>query len=123
MSHYSAEIRYSWTEGRASFYYRGRKNGDIVEEIRLAKPYRLSSTIHEINECEITNLLLTKEFVNETKAIEKIRRTTKLVSKLEEKFGKKSFDGRSKYLFISHLISPYATGDCFMPRRKYRVFW
>lgn len=122
MSRHSAEISYWWTEGQASFYYRGRRNGDIIEEIHLASSFKLSAIIHEINECEITNLLVDK-FAKETDGIEKIRRTAKLVSKLERKFGKRNFDGKSEYLFISHLISPYATGDCFMPRRKYRVFW
>lgn len=123
MSRHSAEIPYWWTEGQASFYYWGKKNGEIVEEIHLASPFKLSAIIHEINECEIVNLLADK-FADETKGIDKITITTKIMIQIVKNFGLPPiFRGINEHVYVSHMISPYATGNCFMPRRKYRVFW
>jgi len=122
MSRYSAEISYLLSKWSSSFYFRGRRNGNVIEEIHLAKSFRLSSIIHEINECEIVHLLA-EEFAEETNNIEKIKLTLKLVWRVNNRFKEKVFDGVGEREWISHLISPYACVNCFMPRRKYRVFW
>lgn len=123
MSRYSAEIPYFHTEGITSFHFTGKRNGVTIEEIHIAKPYRLSAIIHEINECEISHLL-TEEFADETEGIIKIKITEKVLYDAVMTFGLPLvFSAVDEKIFISHMISPYATGDCFMPRRKYRVFW
>ena len=123
MSRHSAEIPWWWTEGRTSFYYWGKKNGGVIEEIHLASPLKLSAIIHEINECEIVNLLIDK-FADETKGITTITITTKIMIQIVKNFGHPLiFNGINEQVYVSHMISPYATGNCFMPRRKYRVFW
>lgn len=123
MGHHSAEITFWWTEGRTSFYYWGKKNGGVIEEIHLASPIRLSAIIHEINECEIVNLLSDK-FADDTKGIDRIAITVKLMKQIIKNFGSPIFsDRKNARVYISHMVSPYATGNCFMPRRKYRVFW
>lgn len=123
MSRYSAEIPYFHAEGTTSFHFTGKRNGTTIEEIHIAKPYRLAAIIHEINECEIFHLLA-EQFVDETEGLVKIAITEKVLYNTVVTFGLPLvFSATDVKIFISHMISPYATGDCFMPRRKYRVFW
>ena len=129
MSRYTAEIPFFIVNGVVSYYHYPLKKFDETEEpegIYIAKRHcTLTSIVHEINECEITHLLEEK-FVEETKGITMITITRKLIKQTTKNFSEEIFDkvnGVNEKAFISHIISPYAKGNCFMPRRNYRVLW
>jgi len=129
MSRYTAEIPWFMVDGDVSYYHYPTKIFPDTEEIEAIyigkRHFKLTSIVHEINECETTHLL-EEEFMEETKGITRITITKKLLKRTNKNFSEEIFDknnGINEKAFISHIISPYAKGNCFMPRRNYRVLW
>jgi uncharacterized protein YpbB len=123
LTHYTAEIPYYPSGNHDSYYFSGQlSDGTLVEEIHIGSE-RLSAIIHEINECELTHLLEDK-FGEEMQSNVFFEVTKKTLKQMKRNFkGEKIFTKIRDRVFITHLISPYGEGNCFMPRKKYRAIW
>ena len=120
MSRYSAEVEWSFIKGGPCFYSVYRVvNGKKVEihEIINLNEIKLSKIIHEINECELYHLLYEK-FKEEMKGIEVIRITPRIIQNFPEEF-----EGVNVEILITHILSPYGTLNCLMPKKKFRARW
>lgn len=99
---------------RSSGYFKwvDLDNGKALHDFRLryAKRPMLSLIIHEINECEVYDIL--KRWKIENKYI--IPMSTKSIVFLYNWSGE---------IRISHIISPYGLGGCAMPRCRFKPRW
>lgn len=77
--------------------------------LKNAKRQSLSMIIHEINECEINDILV--QWNIENIAILPLRKTSR---KLLE------WDGDVR---VSHIISPYGLNGCIMSRDRFKARW
>jgi hypothetical protein len=108
------------------FARRETKTGKFIGKewhIMLITPSRvemLNTLVHEINECEIFNLLRTEML----KDIGGDHR--KIYIKVNKKLKKKYpwlFNTMCPELEITHIISPYGQDNCAIPRRSSRLIW
>jgi len=90
---------------------------------------RLSTLIHEINECEVFHILRRLDegaaVLNLGKRAHRDRRQT-LLHYLKKQFPtlvKKTQLSKTDKIDVTHIISPYGDGMCFMPKRECRVRW
>jgi len=78
----------------------------------------LSSLVHEINECEVVNLLI-KKFGQPKQQVLKIDK--KLQSKYKNVIDFKRH--KPKEVLVSHIVSPYGCCGCMLPNYKNKVHW
>jgi len=90
---------------------------------------RLSTLIHEINECEVFHILRRLDegaaVLNLGKRSHRDRRQT-LLHYLKKHFPtlvQKTQLLKTDKIGITHIISPYGDGMCFMPKRECHVRW
>lgn len=125
MGSHSANAIFGTTRGEGSYYCLGEKNGEFIHLIVMADENieKLSAIIHEINECEITNLIREK-ILGDINPYAKIKITRKNIKILKSKFPE-SFTPAiiGDWFWVSHTVSPYGKEYCLMPRKKYRVRW
>ena len=110
----SAEGIWRDAKTRPSGYFKwiDLDNGKLIHEFRLryAKKPSLGLIIHEINECEVYDILKRWKIEN------------KFIIPLKEKtiaFLHNSTDE----VRISHIISPYGLAGCVMPRCRFKARW
>jgi len=119
----SAEVEWCGSNSSTSSYQKwvDKETGEAFHEIYLANPENpsLSSIIHEINECEIHDILTRWKVTNE-----EIEITKEILQKYWGfLFIKRGHYGVGGILHISHIISPYGCCGCLMPRKNFRVRW
>jgi len=119
MSRYSAELEWIFCKHSPSFFcvYKPRYIHEQLTEAIYLNKINLSTIIHEINECELYHLLYEK-FKEETKGVEVIRITPRIIQNFPEEF-----EGINVEILITHILSPYGTLNCLMPKKKYRARW
>jgi hypothetical protein len=86
--------------------------------IRPSRVEAINTLVHEINECEVFNLLRTK-FLEDVGG-----NPHKIHFHVNKKMIKKYpwlFTCKARELEISHIISPYGIGNCCMPRKSFRL--
>ena len=115
MSRYSAELEWIFCKHSPSFFC-VHKSFPLSEAIYLNR-INLSTIIHEINECELYHLLYEK-FKEEMKGVDVIRITPRIIQNFPEEF-----EGINAEILITHILSPYGTLNCLMPKKKYRARW
>jgi len=116
MSRYSAELEWIFCKYSPSFFCVYAPYESLKEAIYLNK-INLSIIIHEINECELYHLLYEK-FAEEMKGKQTITITPKIMQTFPEEF-----EGVNVKVLITHILSPYGTLNCLMPKKKYRARW
>ena len=77
--------------------------------LKNAKRESLSMMIHEINECEVNDILLQWDIVN-----------VLIMPVKKESVKMLSYDGGVR---VSHIISPYGLNGCILSRDKTRARW
>jgi hypothetical protein len=100
---------------KTSYYVHGKDNHGKIYMIfiPLSRVESLHSIIHEINECEILELLrrlgIKKFEINVTKT---------MVEKYPDIFRRPMHN-----VSISHLLSPFGMTNTFLPRKSNRALW
>lgn len=102
-----------------SAYYMSMSGNLHIMMIRKDRVESLNTIVHEINECEITNLLRTEMSEDIGGDIHKsyIHVTKNLIKKYPWVFTHKA------RLEITHIISPYGVKNCIFPRYSSRLSW
>ena len=105
-----------WTDAktRPSGYFKwvDLDSEDVFHDFRLrhAKKPSLGLIIHEINECEVYDIL--KQWGIENKYIIPLKDKTIVF-----------LHNSTDEVRISHIVSPYGLGGCAMPRYKFKARW
>jgi hypothetical protein len=109
----SADVEWeTFYEGNTCFFFYHEKMGGIIS-LTPSKTENLNSIIHEINECELMYLLKRYGIRDSV-----IHVTKKMCKKYPWVFKRPQ-----KYIYITHIISPYGKGNCILERKKNRVKW
>jgi hypothetical protein len=128
----SAIVEWEEIEGDTSYFMYGQDepNGKLKRIISISKNHinSLGVFIHEINECELTDVFV-KLGIEKMKIPLKSQSavdicTITITKKLVKKYPEFQLI-KEKNVIISHMISPYgiSQGNCLMDRNKNRVFW
>ena len=115
----SADVEWFSSEDCGSAYLKfvSKETKEVFHEIHLANSEHpsLSSIIHEINECEINDLLNRLCYHNS-----EIKITEVMFKIINYKHGHIEVGDK---IPVSHLISPYGCCGCCMPRIRHKARW
>ena len=119
---YSANVEWFSIEGSTSYFCFCKGHKTLRREIHIAKQNteRLSVLIHEINECELTDIFKRFDIEPSPSEICIMNITKKIVEKYPE------LDlTPCKNVIVTHMLSPYgkSKGNCLMDKNKNRIVW
>ena len=109
--------------GRSAFCYHLCTHCKEIDEPVIYCEFRdgeisLSSFIHEVNECELVNLLI-KKFGQPKQQTLKFDKTHKKKYKGIINLTRHS----PKKVLVSHIVSPYGCCGCIFPNYKNKAYW
>lgn len=121
----SAECEFLESDYRYSCYQKwlDEQTGELFHKILIGKPAnkpRLSAIIHEINECEVSNLLCSWGYDDSSSFIVLTR---DVIMRNQWIFTKGSHISVNDEIWVSHIISPYGCCGSVIRRRHHRVRW
>jgi hypothetical protein len=118
----SADVEWVIINGGNSWYAYAESNNKLYRQFLIGRSSidNLATYIHEINECEITELFMEMGIEEPFERPLQIKLTKKLIKKYPQF---ELYQTKTNLLDLSHFISPYGIGNCVMSRNKNRVFW